>query len=149
MRVRSPRASIVWGVALLLPTVCCWAVYRSGAIETNGLAGWLHEGSAFWLLVVVYPVVEELAFRGVIQGALLRWSAAKEMLPGITVANGLTSALFVAMHFVHHPPMWAVAVLVPSLVFGYFRDRFGSVLPSVVLHAFYNLIFYTTMGIPS
>ena len=98
------------------------------------------------MLILFYPVVEELSFRGVIQGIMLRWTQRREIVPGISMANGITSLLFVAVHFVHHPPVWATAVLIPSLIFGYFRDRFGSVIPAIVLHAFYNLMFYALVG---
>ena len=30
------------------------------------------------------------------------------------------------------------AVIVPSLIFGYFRDRHGNIHAAVVLHVFYN-----------
>jgi membrane protease YdiL (CAAX protease family) len=29
-------------------------------------------------------------------------------------------------------------VLLPSLLYGYFRDRHGSVYPAIALHVFYN-----------
>jgi membrane protease YdiL (CAAX protease family) len=29
-------------------------------------------------------------------------------------------------------------VFAPSLVFGYFRERYGSIAPGAVLHVFYN-----------
>jgi hypothetical protein len=42
------------------------------------------------------------------------------------------------MHLWSHPAGWAAAVIVPSLVFGYVRDRYQSVYPSIVLHLYYN-----------
>jgi hypothetical protein len=57
---------------------------------------------------------------------------------GLTTANLTVSVIFVALHFLTHPPLWAFGVLFPSLLFGYFRDRHHSVYPSMVLHVFYN-----------
>ncbi len=88
---------------------------------------------------VIYPVLEELAFRGVLQGWLVRQPVAgRFFFAGITGANLLTSALFSAAHLFYHPPLWAVLVFGPSLIFGWFRDRYQSIIPGLVLHIFYN-----------
>ncbi|MCO4845490.1 MAG: JDVT-CTERM system CAAX-type protease [Sulfurovum sp.] len=89
-------------------------------------------------LIVFYPVVEELAFRGVIQKYIATKTKQYPSLFYLTVANILTSVLFVAMHFVHHTPLWAMLVFVPSLIFGYFKEQYGHVGASIFLHMFYN-----------
>lgn len=89
-------------------------------------------------VVLWQPVIEELLFRGVIQGQLRKCAWAQAGIFKLTLANILTSMLFVAAHLLSHAPAWAVAVMVPSLVFGYFRDRYGHLLPSLLLHAAYN-----------
>lgn len=96
----------------------------------------------FLSLVLLQPVLEELLFRGVVQGQfrLRTWGVEKRW--GMTQANLLTSVLFVLAHAFYHPPLWAVAVFVPSLVFGYFRDRYGNISPSLVLHVYYNIGFF-------
>jgi hypothetical protein len=33
-------------------------------------------------------------------------------------------------------PEWAAAAFVPSLVFGHFRQRYGSIVPGAALHLF-------------
>jgi len=93
-------------------------------------------------LVLLQPVLEELLFRGVVQGQfrLRTWGGVKRW--GMTQANLLTSALFVLAHAFYHPPLWAVAVFVPSLVFGHFRDRVGNIYPSLALHVYYNMGFF-------
>ncbi len=93
----------------------------------------------FLMPVLVYPVLEEIAFRGLIQETFYAKSWGKKMLGPLSHANLITSALFVLAHFFYHPPIWAISVLAPSLVFGFFRDKYGSVVPSILLHVFYNL----------
>ncbi|MCM5570146.1 JDVT-CTERM system glutamic-type intramembrane protease [Burkholderiaceae bacterium FT117] len=105
-----------------------------------GLAGPLHRpaGLLEWLAFVAWqPLLEELVFRGLLQGQLLRLSAARRVGP-VSVANLLTTAAFAAMHLLAQPPAWALAVVAPSLVFGHLRERFGSVWPAVAMHAVYN-----------
>ena len=96
------------------------------------------EIKALFFLIVFYPVIEEFAFRGVIQEFIA--SKTKEFRPFfyLTIANIITSLLFVAMHFVHHPPLWALLVFVPSLIFGYFKEQYGHIGASIFLHMFYN-----------
>jgi len=95
-------------------------------------------GMAAWLsFVVVQPLLEELLFRGLLQGQLLRLGATRRIGPA-SLANWVTTAAFVAGHLFAQPPAWALAVAVPSLVFGHLRERLASVWPAVLLHAVYN-----------
>lgn len=103
----------------------------------------------FLSLVLWQPVLEELLFRGLLQGLLGRQPWGQLALGGVTVANGITTLLFMLGHWWSHPPPWAIAVVVPSLIFGYFRDRFGSVYPAIVLHSFYNAGYFLFAGLPS
>ena len=97
-------------------------------------------------LLAVQPVAEELVFRGVLQGHLLERGGARRIGP-VSTANLATTAAFVALHLLAQPPAWAIAVAVPSLVFGHLRERFASVLPSIALHAIYNAGFALTAWI--
>ena len=90
------------------------------------------------LFVVAYPVVEEWLFRGVIHGELLRLRHFARTLSGISGANLVTSLLFVALHLINHPPAWAMAVLVPSLALGHFRERYQQVWLPMALHVLFN-----------
>jgi len=93
----------------------------------------------FWLkLTLLMPVLEEIVFRGGIQTALISKPTFAKQWHGISLANLITSVLFAAMHLISHPPLWAALVFVPSLLFGWARDRYHAVLPSVLLHAVYN-----------
>ena len=93
---------------------------------------------AYLHLAVLMPMVEELLFRGLLQSWMLERSWGARRRGGISHANLLTSALFSALHLLHHPPLWALGVWFPSLLFGYFRERHASVLPGMLLHIVYN-----------
>lgn len=97
-----------------------------------------HAPLVFLLVVFVYPVVEELVFRGALQGILLRQPWGSSSLGPVTMANLITSLAFAGFHFFYHAPLWAALVLLPALIFGYFRDKYQRVLPAIVLHVFYN-----------
>jgi membrane protease YdiL (CAAX protease family) len=96
------------------------------------------EFKSLFFLIVFYPVVEELAFRGVIQEFIASKTKQYPAFFYLSVANIVTSVLFVMMHFVHHTPLWALLVFVPSLVFGYFKEQYGHIGASIFLHMFYN-----------
>jgi membrane protease YdiL (CAAX protease family) len=96
-------------------------------------------------LVIWQPLVEELLFRGVIQGVLLGTKAGKASRWGISVANLTTSTLFVLVHLVNQPAAWALGVFVPSLLFGLFRDRTGSVWPPLAMHMLFNGAFFAPL----
>lgn len=100
--------------------------------------GWaLREPLRFLVPALVYPVVEELVFRGLIQDLAQEYLKPWRLGP-LTHANILTSLLFTALHFINHPPLWAAGVLAPSLVFGFFRERTAGLAAPIVLHSFYN-----------
>lgn len=91
--------------------------------------------------ILLYPVVEELLFRGFIQGELLRHKFCSQRHFFISRANLMTSFLFALLHLVYQPPLWALAVIVPSLVMGHFRERYHSIVPAVALHIYFNSAF--------
>jgi membrane protease YdiL (CAAX protease family) len=99
--------------------------------------------TALLSFAVLQPAVEELVFRGALQGNLLDRGWTRPIGP-VSLANLGTTVAFVALHFVAQPPAWAIAVAAPSLVFGHLRERFGSILPAVVLHSIYNAGFAVT-----
>lgn len=100
------------------------------------------EGSSvtkiIFLTVIWHPVLEEIFFRGVIQGALFNKSWGNKYFAALSAANWLTSLLFVLAHLFYQPWIWAVSVIFPSVVYGYFRDKYESIYPCIVLHALYN-----------
>ena len=91
-----------------------------------------------FMTVIYYPVLEEILFRGIIQGWFMKvdWGIKKYL--HISAANWITSGLFVIAHFYYQPVLWSVLLMAPSLVFGFFRDHYRSIYPSIGLHVFYN-----------
>jgi len=132
-------APIVWGVMawLLSP-----GFQVSKALSEPGL---------FLMLAVVYPVLEEVVFRGILQGRLRRYAWGLHRFGPLSAANMLTSLVFTGLHFFEHPPHMALLVFAPSLVFGYFRDRTGGdrthgLGAPVALHCWYNTGYFLIFG---
>ena len=94
------------------------------------------------VIVVAAPILEELVFRGALQAWLFDQPWMRGFIGGgFSFANVVTSVLFAGFHAISQPPLWAMSVFIPSLVFGWARDRTQSVWPGMVLHAWYNLGF--------
>jgi membrane protease YdiL (CAAX protease family) len=89
-------------------------------------------------LIIWQPLFEEILFRGLIQRQLAKRDWGRRSWMQISSANGVTSLLFVGIHLINNPALFSLTLFVPSLVFGYFRDRCNSVYPSILLHCSYN-----------
>ncbi len=110
--------------------------------------GWpLRAPLDFMLPALAFPLLEEFIFRGGVQQLLRDVLGARGVGP-MSAANLLTSVLFAALHFIHHPPLWAALTFFPSLVFGYFMDRDRRLRLPMLLHVFYNLGYYWLFGAP-
>jgi membrane protease YdiL (CAAX protease family) len=120
----------------LLAAVPVLVALRVLAPYSSGLPALVSQSAV--ALLFVQPAIEELLFRGLLQGALLRTRWGRTTLRGLSAANVVTSALFCVAHLYGQPPAWAAAVFVPSLIFGHLRERTGSVWPALVVHALYN-----------
>ena len=102
------------------------------------------EGSPWnWIaLVALYPALEELVFRRGLQAWLLERPAWRRRRIGVSAANALTAGAFALAHLLSHPPLWALSTAAPSLVFGFFWERYASLAPCIWLHAFYNFGYF-------
>ena len=132
---------------------CALAASPSVLLLMNALLpSWSNGIQANWtvifLMVIWQPLIEEILFRGIIQGSLhkLRW--ARVRLLGFSMANYFTTGLFVCAHLAQHSVGWALAVTGPSLLFGHFRERHRQIYSAILLHAFYNAcyLFFGTMN---
>lgn len=102
---------------------------------------WLHVLDQF--LVVAMP--EEFFYRGYLQTRLQHaWGEGRGRLLGARVgpAFWLTQVLFAVGHL-GQPHFWRLAVFFPSILFGWLRQRTGSIVPGIVVHALSNLLLMT------
>ncbi len=107
-------------------------------LQPEPVPGWpLREPIRFLYPALLYPVVEELVFRGLLQDLAHRYLKPWR-LGLLSHANILVSLVFTGLHFINHPPVWAASVFVPSLIFGLFKDRTGGLVAPILLHVFYN-----------
>jgi membrane protease YdiL (CAAX protease family) len=130
--------------ALAAPAV--WFALYALAHPTVG-PGWaIADPLRFASLAFAWPLLEELVFRGALQPWLARTAWGARANWGITTANAVTSVLFASAHLAAHDPVLAAATFFPSLAFGYFRDRYGSIWPGAALHVFYNAGWFLLVG---
>jgi membrane protease YdiL (CAAX protease family) len=95
------------------------------------------------LLVVALP--EEMFYRGWMQTAWARTAPERgAVVLGARLGRGFlaTQLLFAAGHLVVLQP-WRLGTFFPGLLFGWLRERTGSVAAPVVLHALSNLFIAT------
>lgn len=147
----------------------CYRNYRfalamlAGVVVVWVMHGWLKpyppEVHYSWFqllsLIIWQPLVEEVLFRGILQGQFAKREWGKRSWLGISGANVAASVLFAAIHLINSSPLFAITVIAPSLVFGYFRDYCNSVYPSIAIHVTYNamvfvgLVLNGNMSLPS
>lgn len=128
-----------YGAALVAAPIVWGVLYWIDAPRLQPVGEWIADNPFLFLLpAIVYPILEELAFRGLMQGWLI--TRCSTFVLGISYANLITSVLFASLHFLSHPPLMASLVFIPSIIFGYFRDRYhGRLLPSIMLHMYYSI----------
>jgi len=137
--LRAVVGSAMMGGTLWLPlTAALFALVEllgmRQALEevAKSLQGMLMEDRPIWMTLLVAAgmagVMEELAFRGVLFGVMLRVTTPRRALV-------LQAVVFALAHvsLVRFPP-----TLVLGLVLGLVRLRSGSVFPGMILHAFNN-----------
>jgi len=126
----------VWLFAIAAGPVF-WLIY-SQAVQPIEYANNNSLFSVLVLAILIYPVLEEIVFRGWVQTELMSKSLFQKRYFTISLANWLTSLLFSFFHLINHEPAWAALVFFPSILFGYLRDRYDAITPSIMLHIFYN-----------
>ena len=124
-----------WGVL--------WLTTPMVPLSWPQLVSWRFISLALW-----QPCWEELLFRGVLQGYAGRYAWGQQSWWGISGANAAIALLFTLAHWWSHPPLWAASVLLPALLLGWVRDRYGSVYPAITLHMFYNAGYFGLTGLP-
>lgn len=101
--------------------------------------GWLLTFLLIQFLLIALP--EEIFYRGYLQTRLqMRFGRFPLFGGDIGPAVWVTSALFALGHLIAIPSAGRLAVFFPSLLFGWLRDRTGSVVAPIVLHALSNVL---------
>lgn len=118
--------------------------YTSGAAEVA-----LRFPEQMWLhvldQVLVVALPEEFFYRGYLQTRLKQaWGSGRTRLLGVQVgaAFWVTQLLFAVGHLGEFHP-WRLMVFFPALLFGWLRERTGSIGPAIIVHAFSNLLLMT------
>lgn len=128
-----------WFLAALLAAVPAVLLMPAAGIAPPALPADPSARAIFALQVVlVFPLLEEAVFRGLIQATLLELGSVRRLMPGISVANVAASLLFALAHVLLQGIPEAALVIVPSLVLGAVFERHRGLATPVILHAAYN-----------
>ena len=114
-----------------------WLTHALLIQPPTDLAWPLRQPGLFILPALIYPVLEEIVFRQLLQHQLLK-PLLRYRHSGITAANVAASVVFSVSHALLHSASVGLAVFLPSLLFGFFRDRHQQLRSPIVLHVFYN-----------
>ena len=119
-----PVCLLLWWLGTLLPG------YRDHSMLVA-----MHDVGRGWKLLIVIssvvlaPLVEEIAFRGLLQSMLRNYFRS----PWVAVV--LASALFAGMHASLN---WFAALFVLGVVLGYNYERTGRLYAPILIHAIFN-----------
>lgn len=129
---------ILWGVVLIFATgmviepllALFPAEYMQMLDQGIGSGGW-----AIFMTVLLAPVMEEVLFRGLIQGSI-------EERDGAVKAIFIAALIFGLVHFI---PQQAINAFFVGIILGYIYYRTRSLLTVMLLHALNNGIAYLQM----
>lgn len=160
LRVLGAALLVTWpafvaGFFLYYGTVCsghglmrAWAEATAPMCSAwHGFTGFhlrLPDGFVVLLLsqILVVAIPEEIFFRGYLMSRFEeRWPSRARFL-GAAVGRPLllSSALFAVGHFLVDLAPARLAVFFPALVFGWMRNRAGSIAPGALFHALCNVL---------
>jgi membrane protease YdiL (CAAX protease family) len=135
LQLPSVKDTVLLSTAFLVLLVLAEAMYS--AAGSGAQSDWRakYGPGALALRVVfasaIYPIAEELFFRGLLLGAIRRRA-------GPIVATLATAALFTALHSLGGSWLGALQIFVDGVFFAYVRLRSGSLLLPVVFHVVGN-----------
>lgn len=91
---------------------------------------------AFFNLIIVASIVEEIIFRGILYERFLKRYSEK-----LTIFT--TSILFGFAHIFLHSPLWALGTIIPGIMFGILKARTKEVYAPIALHFMFNLMYFS------
>ncbi len=100
----------------------------------------------FQFVAIAFP--EEFFFRGYLHSRLNQIFGTPRRLLGASVGLGLpiTAGIFMLFHLLLSVNLWNVGVFFPALVFGWLRDKTGSIAAPTLFHALSNIGLFTVQG---
>lgn len=135
------RLDPIYLMALIFPLIMGALITLVSDVQAS--FSWIIDKPKYVLwYIILMPIVEEMAFRGFLQNLI-----SKHRPGGCTNhlvfswANIITSLIFTGFHLINHVQAIALMTLIPSLIFGYFKDKYQNIVPGVLLHSLYNLGF--------
>jgi len=153
LSLRNWRADVLWATGLFLVIAVgyffalkwwlTWTLVQGRTGPPPGLAFHPHFPH-FWEHAIDQPFVvalpEEFFFRGWMQTRLKRVFPGGKQIFGVPVGPALllTAVLFALVHLTIFQT-YRLAVFFPALLFGWLRERTGTVVGSTLLHAACNL----------
>ncbi len=119
-----------------------WAAHLTPYVGKLAFHPRLPNQFGLWIIdqLLVVAVPEEFFYRGYLQSRLREAYPQGRMLLGARLGPAffLTAVLFAVGHLSIFQ-MWRLAVFFPALVFGWLRERTGTVLGASLVHAWFNL----------
>jgi hypothetical protein len=124
----------VWPLILVFLTV--WATHEDLSKSSPQVLGETPVGVTGWLVVILVtvvcaPIIEELFFRGLIQGAFTR-------RVGVAPAIFITAVVFSLSHVTGEGVFAPFALFPIALLLGYLRHKTGRLAAGMVAHATFN-----------
>jgi len=135
----------VWPVILVFLTV--WATHENVSASSPRILGETPVGAAGWFVVVLVtvvgaPLVEEIFFRGLVQGAFTRRVGA---VPAIFI----TAIIFSVSHVTGEGVAAPLTLFPMALLLGYLRHRTGRLASGMVAHATLNALVLLLLLVPT
>jgi membrane protease YdiL (CAAX protease family) len=114
-------------------------VYKYHGFSLQGYPDFLNT-MFFQLLVIALP--EEFYFRGYFQSAMNAVFTKRWRILGADLGPGwlITAFVFAIAHSIVMYRWWHFAIFFPALLFGYLRERTGSIVAPTLFHASCNLM---------
>jgi len=139
-------------VGRLIPTLLALLIALAGGLSSAAsrqaptILGTQPRGDFGWAVVVLLavvgaPLVEELLFRGLIQGAFSRRTGA---VPAIFI----TALIFSFAHIFNEGPAAPLLIFPSGMILGYLRYRTGRLAAGMIAHATFNASLFLVLLIP-
>lgn len=126
-----------WFYIAALAGPAIWLLFDLLSLAGTSTATFEQGVSVILFKLIIYPVLEEIVFRGLIQG----WISARvsHSSHGVSLSNVITSIIFTAVHFFNNPSLLTLLIFFPSIIFGCAKERYNKLTPPIILHSLYNI----------